>query len=610
MPIIGESQIQHIKSAADIVDLISTEVNLKPSGKYLKGLCPFHKEKTPSFFIDPTRQTYRCYGCGKHGDIYSYLMDKHHLPFVDSVKKIASSAGITIVYEQQDPEEISHRENLFKANKIVADFYHYQLTKTDDGRKTLEYFHKREITNKTINTFLLGLAPNNWDTLYKYLPSTGIPVEIFEELGLIMPNKRGGFYDRFRNRAIFTILNHQGNTVGFGARRLKEEEQPKYLNSPDSIVYHKKEILYGLFYAAEAIRKEGFAIFVEGYMDFLRLFQEGIKNVVATSGTALTSEQAKLIKRYANTVYMCYDSDEAGIKSTVKSAKVLLPFGIDLKMIVLPKGQDPDSIILNKGKNAFLHYLGEAPEFSDYLLRYYRSKSEYETPKGKTLASRHVLTLIALIPDRLKQDFYIQDLSRKMQIDEDLMKAELQRQMDLLQHEMKLETRRAEKKMLTESRDSSLIESKNSVFYGDYESEKQMIFFLLQIDDIPEMKNLLYRLSLEHFQNEDTKSAIHDIFAEIEDTGNIDVLTLEQKYESFFNANKGKIQYINEVVNSEDGTMEKFATDVYNKLEIVYLNNKLTKLEKQINQSDPDSSEYRALQKEKMKVFRNIEKLK
>lgn len=610
MATISENQIQYVKNSVDIIDFVSNDVNLKPSGKYLKGLCPFHKEKTPSFFVDPGKQNFRCYGCGKHGDVYNYIMETQHLPFVDTLKKVASSAGITLVYEKQDAEENTHRELLFKANKLAADFFHFKLVNEKANHSALEYFYGRDITSKTINSFILGYAPDSWDDFYKFLPSTGIPLEIFTELGLIMPNKQGGHYDRFRNRIIFPILNHKGNTVGFGARKLKEEDQPKYLNSPESSIYKKKELLYGLFYAAESIRKEGFAIFVEGYMDFLRLYQEGIKNVVATSGTALTAEQGKLIKRYCNTVYMCYDSDDAGIRSTVKSSRILLGSGIDLKMIVLPKGDDPDTFILNKGKDAFLHSIGQAPEFSDYLLRYYRSNNEYETPNGKTKAARHVLSLIARIPDRLKQDFYIQDLSRKMQIDENIMKAELATQIGLLKKETEQSDQRSMKNLVHEKSSKKFIESAGGVFHGNYEAEKQAIFFLLQLDDTADATNFLFKLSMEHFQNEDTREIMHDIFTQVEERGKIDILSLEEKFASFFKHNSGKMIYIKEIVDASEKEKYRYSQDILNRIEESKLIRDRALLDKEFAFIKHGTKEYQEKMKERMEIARKIQNLR
>ena len=606
--IYAENQIQQVKNALDIVDVISKHLSLKVSGKYLKALCPFHQEKTPSFFVDPSRQLYRCYGCGKHGDAISFVMDYNHLPFTDALQRLAADAGISLKQIKQNPEEVARKEQLAAANKLTLDFYHYQLTSTDAGRPALEYLLSRDLTHKTINTYKLGYAPDTWDAFVKFIPSSGHPLSSFEELGLVSKTKKGDPIDRFRHRIIFPILNQNGVTAGFGARRLKEEEQPKYINSPETPVYKKKEILYGLFYAADSIRREGFSIFVEGYTDFLRLQQEGISNVVATSGTSLTEEQAKLIKRYANTVYMCYDSDDAGIRSTVKSARVLLPYGIDVKMIVLPSGEDPDSVLQHKGKETFLEYIGQAADFSDYLLRYYRSHDEYETPKGKTAAARHVLSLVARIPDPLKQDFYMQDLAVKMHIDPELLKDELKRQIELFNKEANRQNKYTLKQLEHEKKSDKLIESKKGVYFGDYEAEKEFIYLGLQLPP-EEAKNMFYKVTLDHFQNRDTKAIVRMMYSDFEESGKIDVLTLEEKHFEFFSINQKKGLFVKETI-ADDSDRQEFIAGVILNLEEVVLIRKRDDMEKKFIKCSPASEAYREYSKALSDIHKQIQSLK
>ncbi|MFP4528186.1 MAG: DNA primase [Candidatus Kapaibacterium sp.] len=410
---IPDEIIEELSQQADIVEIIGDYVDLKRRGANFVGLCPFHNEKTPSFNVSPDKGIYKCFGCGKAGNTLGFLMDYNGMSFPEAIKHLATRIGFPLPESASTQSSMSQskRTDALKAIDIAAAYYHSRLGKTD-GKPALNYFLNRGFSKELIIKFKLGYAPDSWDSTLNILLKKAFTIENLLDAGLIIERESGGHYDRFRNRAMFPIRDFMGRIIGFGARRMNEDEtQPKYINSPQSLIYDKSKSLYGLFESKTQMRNRKEAIIVEGYADVLSLHQAGFENTVASSGTALTIEQLSVIQRYAKKVYLVYDADEAGIKATKKATELALSKGFETMITTLPAGEDPDSMIQKNGTKAFRSYLNESLSFIDYFVKIYRRNGNLATPEGKTAVSREMLKLIAQIPDRLKHDMYVGHLA-------------------------------------------------------------------------------------------------------------------------------------------------------------------------------------------------------
>ncbi len=342
---ISERKIEEIRSAVNIVDVISDKVTLRKRGKNFLGLCPFHNEKTPSFTVSEDKQIYHCFGCHNGGNAFKFLMEYEKISFVEAVQELAQQAGINIEYNDEGAEERqSEQEILYDINSIVGRYFSDNLRLSDEGEIGRKYFEKRNIKDKTIREFGLGYSFASKDNLVNFLSAKKVDLEKALQLGLIGKANDGRLYDKFSGRIIFPIFSSHGRVIAFAGRILeKRDNAAKYLNSPESIIYYKGKILYGLSHAKDEIRKRNKAILVEGYMDLISLYQNGIKNVVAVSGTALTDDQVQLLSRYTKNVFLLFDADTAGIKASMRSIELLLKKDIEIKIISLPSGEDPDS---------------------------------------------------------------------------------------------------------------------------------------------------------------------------------------------------------------------------------------------------------------------------
>ncbi len=330
--------LEEIRNHCDIVNIISEYVHLKPAGKGFRGLCPFHEEKTPSFMVSPEKQLFHCFGCGEGGNVYNFIMKYEKVSFFEAVKMLAKKSGVSLP-ANEEKENILYRkkERLSKLNNLVANYYREGLFRTPQGEKILNYLKKRGINDSTIEKYKLGYASAGWDVLTDFLNKKGYSYEDLIKVGLIKKSKtEGKFLDYFRNRIIFPIFDLQGRIIGFGGRVL-DDSLPKYINSPETLIYNKGSNLYSLNFAKEDIRKNNSAIIVEGYTDVLITQQYGFNNVVASLGTALTIKQIELIKRFTDTVLIAYDADSAGNMATLRSLDLLVKSGLEVKVIDLPQ---------------------------------------------------------------------------------------------------------------------------------------------------------------------------------------------------------------------------------------------------------------------------------
>ncbi len=421
---IPEEIIEQIRQQSDIVEVVGEEIPLRKRGQNYVGLCPFHNEKTPSFNVSPERQIYKCFGCGKAGNAINFVMEFHGLSFPEALKSLAGRLGIQLPEDSSPDYQIKHNRSEL-AYKVLEEAAEYFATLLFEpvGLTALNYFRQREFSTDTIKKFKLGFAPDSWDATGKELIGQGFNEKEMLDAGLLVEKENGRRYDRFRGRAIFAIRDFLGRVVGFGARQLTDEKkQAKYINSPQSIVYNKSKVLYGLFEAKNSIRNKKSAILVEGYSDVISLFQAGIENVVASSGTALTPEQLKLLSRYTNEITIIYDSDSAGMSAAEKGLELAVRQGFDVNIVSLPDGEDPDSIVRNHGKNTFNLYLRQAESFVEFKLNLYKKRGELESPAGQAKAIRDIVNIITMVPDRLQHDFHISRMANLMNLNESQIK--------------------------------------------------------------------------------------------------------------------------------------------------------------------------------------------
>lgn len=425
---IPDEKIDEIRSATDIVELISGVTRLKKRGKNFVGLCPFHQEKTPSFTVSPEKQMFHCFGCGKGGNAFSFVMELEKVSFVEAVRSLAERAGITVTTESAGPRE-TENEQLLAVCRFAAEHF-YRNLHAPDGAAALEYLRSRGFTDTTMKRFGLGYSKNAWDGLLNAAAAENISVDQLVRAGLVRTKEEtGSHYDYFRGRVMFPIFTPTGRVIAFGARKMREDDpiQGKYINSPETPLYNKSRVLYGLFQAKEAVRAEESALMVEGYVDMISLFQAGIENVVASSGTALTEDQVRLIGRYARTLTLVYDADSAGSQAMVRGLDVALEQGLDVRIVSLPEQHDPDSFVRKAGAKEFRMLLAQAKSFIDFKAGMFLASGRFATPEGRTEAVRSIVQSIAKIRDELKRNFFVKEVADKYQIYESVLFRELER---------------------------------------------------------------------------------------------------------------------------------------------------------------------------------------
>ncbi|MDB2159720.1 DNA primase [Clostridium butyricum] len=364
---IREEVIERIRQDNDIVDIISENVRLKKSGRNYVGLCPFHNDKSPSLSVSQDKQIYKCFSCGEAGNVITFVMKYKKLTFYEASKYLADKAGIPLELGNAKESQITKKkELLYKVNTEAARYYFYNLQRTSFAK---EYFLKRGIREEVIKRFGLGYAQDRWHDLIMYLKKKGFNENLLLEAGLILKSeKKGNTYDRFRHRVMFPVFDVRGKVIGFGGRVL-DDSKPKYLNSPETVVFHKGTNLYGLNFATKNKLEQDYIIIVEGYMDLISLHQHGITNTVASLGTALTINQARLLKRYVNKVIISYDADVAGQTATLRGLEILRHAGLDVKVLKVPQGKDPDEFVRNNGKDAFLRLVDNALPLIEYRIK-------------------------------------------------------------------------------------------------------------------------------------------------------------------------------------------------------------------------------------------------
>lgn len=423
------NQVEDVRAAADIVKIVGDYVQLRKAGANMMGLCPFHQEKTPSFAVHPGKQIFHCFGCGVGGDVFKFIMLVDNLTFPEALERLADKVGITLVQTgSRGKDSKSHeRAALYKIHEAAAKFYAGQLTGTGEGRAARAYLLDRGLEDEVVGRFLLGYAPREGRALTRHLSSLGFDDGIVEKTGLVLSDAGGSRrFDRFRGRIIFPIANESGKVIAFGGRALGDE-QPKYLNSPETPIYTKSRVLYHLDSAGKAIRKQDYAILVEGYMDCIAVDSAGIENVIASCGTSFTDAQIRLLTRYSRRVVVNYDPDSAGIAATERSLNALLEAGFEVKVLALPGGLDPDSFIRKQGEAEYRRQLAAVPGYIDYVTDRAIAEHGLNTPQGKLAVANAVLPYLARMPNPLMRREMTDRLAARALLDDRLLRDELRR---------------------------------------------------------------------------------------------------------------------------------------------------------------------------------------
>lgn len=443
---IPDQKIEEIRDTADIVEVVSDYVKLKKSGKNFLGLCPFHSEKTPSFNVSPDLGIYKCFGCDASGDVFSFVEEMEGVGFTEAARSLADRYGIELPEgkSEEDERESTLREGIYHALRFAGMYYHKMLRETDEGVNARRYLKERDFTWKTIRHFGLGYAPENGSLLYEAAVDTGISEEYLQEAGLIRPSKHGqGYYDVFRGRLMFPIFNPSGKVIAFAGRVLSGNQQAKYINSAQTPVYNKSEVVYATNFAKQEIRRQNEAVLVEGYTDVMALHQAGVKQAVATSGTSLTEGQMRTIHRYGETIVMLYDSDQAGLNAMKRGIRMALEEGMAVRMLDLPEGEDPDSFIKQFGRESFLAYKEEHElDFIDFMIEQAEFEGRWDDPTGKQQVINDLLDAIASISDQVRRETYVQYLNQKIHIGDRVLQEELQKRLQERKKSKKKEQQR------------------------------------------------------------------------------------------------------------------------------------------------------------------------
>ncbi len=419
---------EEVKRAADIVEVIGQFVQLRKAGQNYMGLCPFHSEKTPSFAVNPARRIFHCFGCKKGGDVFAFWMDYHNVTFSQALRDLAERYQVPLDEPRWTPGEkrrMELKDVLFGVNGTAADFYRRILTGSKAGEPGRKYLETRGIDRETASSFLLGYAPDRWDALSRHLQKQGLDMDTAVRAGLVIPRRSGGWYDRFRGRLIFPILTVTNRVAGFGGRILAEREnQPKYLNTPETPVFQKGEILYGLSTAGPAMRKRGRAVVVEGYTDVLALHGHGFREAAATLGTALTRSHIRTLKGYASEVVVVFDPDEAGRRAALKSLPFFLQEGVPARVLVLPGGEDPDGFVKRSGLEAFRELVDSAEPMLDYFVDSTLAEAG-DGPEDRAGAVNRISAVLSGLDDAALKALYIKRISERTGLPEAVLASRL-----------------------------------------------------------------------------------------------------------------------------------------------------------------------------------------
>lgn len=442
--------IDQVTQANDIVEIISQYTQLKPKGRSYMGCCPFHSEKTPSFSVSREKQLYHCFGCGESGTLISFVMKAENMTFPEALQYLADRGGVTLPKQEMSREEIAKeklQQNIYEMNRLAGNYYYKNLQRNPEA---LDYLRGRGLKDETIRDLGIGLAPDGWHVISSAMTKRGFRADDLVSSGLSLKNQNGGLYDRFRGRIIFPIQNSRGKVIGFGGRKWKEDDQgPKYLNSPESPVFHKGYELYNLNRARKNISSDGYLIFVEGYMDVAGLYNHGIKNAVAALGTSFTKEHAAIIDRIASEIVICFDGDEAGEKATLRTLDIFSSSKAKKRILRLPPEHDPDSFIKAEGTEAFEEAVRNAVSPVEFRLMHAKRGCDLTTYNGKVDYVNAALTVLAS-ESPVEQDYFLGGIADETGFDKTALKENLQKQQQLAHRQEKIDEEQTLKRPIQE----------------------------------------------------------------------------------------------------------------------------------------------------------------
>lgn len=420
------SDVDEVKTRVDIVEVVSERVALKKTGRNLKGLCPFHNEKSPSFIVSPDRQTFHCFGCGKGGSIFDFVMLYEHLDFAESLEVLAHRVNFTLTRRAPETQENKIKQKIYEVNHLASEYYHYLLTKHKVGENARAYVKARGIKDKSVATFGIGYSPNTWDALSIYLLKKGYDHKLLETAGLVIKGNRG-YYDRFRGRLMFTLRDHRGQVVGFSGRLLDSQtKEAKYINTSETPVYIKSRVLFGLDVTKDAIQKSQEAIVMEGELDVISSFQAGVSNVVAIKGSAVTEEHARLLRRFAERLVFALDSDVAGDAAARRGIEIADKSGFDMRVVTMPSGKDPDDAV-REDPVAFKKAIKHAIPVYDYFINSACLRFDPTVSFGKKKITEELVPILSKIENPVVAGHYIRALSKKLDVPEETVKESVDR---------------------------------------------------------------------------------------------------------------------------------------------------------------------------------------
>ncbi len=517
---IPDSIVNEIRDKVDIAEVISGYIPLKRAGRNFKANCPFHHEKTPSFMVNPDKQIYHCFGCGEGGNVFTFIMKQERMEFPEVVRMLAEKTGVVIPESTKESrEKAGIAEQIYKVNSDALLFFHGNLLKNPEA---LGYLRKRGISDKSISEFKIGLSLNSWDALLNFLRTKGYDESIISQAGLIL-SKEGSrsYYDRFRQRIMFPVFDIRNNVIGFGGRVLDNTQEPKYLNTPETPVYLKGKNLYGLNFSKGFIRDMDSAILVEGYLDFITPFQFGIKNIIASCGTALTSDHVRLVRRFSENIIVVYDPDKAGELATLRSLDILVSEGVNVKVVRLPEGFDPDTFVKENGPDVFNDLTKNAKGLFDYKLGVLYTKFDKSKPEDKIKIINEMLPTITKITNEILKSEYLKRLAQSLNIEESMLVKEMKK--TKRDYEFIPEKKNIEKKVFVINpvekhllslmfEDSKFIErAKSELSLDDFDDleVKKIISFMFNYKF--EYSNLKADNLINHFKDEDAANIIAEI---------------------------------------------------------------------------------------------------
>ena len=476
---ISEEFKQELKNRTDIVDVISSYVHLKRTGRNMQGLCPFHNEDTPSFSVSPEKNMFHCFGCKASGDVITFIMRIENLEYLEAIKFLAQRAGLEIPENSAKDERISRLKNrIYEANREAARFYNQQLY-TQQGARALKYLYGRGLTDTTIRHFGLGYSPQSRFELLNHLKSKGFKEDELVKANLVNKSKKGeGFYDSFSDRVMFPIIDLRGNVIAFGGRVMAADIQPKYLNTSDTPVFSKKNNIYALNFAKKKIRNDRI-ILVEGYMDVIAMHRAGFEETVATLGTALTNEQAKIISRYCKEIVICYDSDNAGRQATERAIDIFRSVGLNIKILTVPDGKDPDEFMKtygDEGHSRFSYLLSKCGNDIEYRINNLRSKYDIDDVKQKIQFLTECAKILAAIENSIERDAYIHQLSDEYIIDRTAFSEQVQK---YIKNNKTQEKKQYKREMQAISAQNDKIETERAVNLRACSAEEALLAVLL-----------------------------------------------------------------------------------------------------------------------------------